>query len=335
VTAPWPTGSPGPGRPAARPYAGPLGVRTPPGGQQRSYPAPSPVSAPTPAVASPASASATGGRATAATGGAATTTSADGAATDATKKSKAEFNVAKVIAGAGAASTTAVVGSSFGAAGTVAGAAIASVVTAVATTTFQRSLETTSRTVKSKVKLRKVDPAAAPTMVMRLPVQRGGADNPIPLATTTVAPAEPARRLRFTPRRIAVMAALALAVFGIGLFVVTGIEWIKGSPLSGGDSGTSVGRVLQPAPGPAETTTENPDDRDGSSDATESGAPATPTPTATPAPRSGGGAGSATTSPPSSTTSAPATGGVLPRLAPGAAGSDSDGSAADGSGSGG
>lgn len=282
-----------------------LGVRTPPGGQQPTRPGPHQF---TPVA------------------GAATVASPPGKTED-TKAGKAEFNVPKVIAGAGAAATTAVVGSSFGATGTVVGAALASVVTAVATTTFQRSLETTTRTVRSRlVKMRKIDPAAAPTAVLAVPTQRTGSPSPqVQLDATMVAPSEAApRRARFTPRRIAVMAALALAVFGLGLFVVTGIEWIKGSPLSGGTSGTSVGRVLQPAAGPAETATEQPA---GGAESSEEATPTeTATPTPTPTPRRGPGVGSERTSAPPPTSSAPTSeDGLLPRIGPDAGGADSSG----------
>src|SRR5215212_2270215 len=55
--------------------------------------------------------------------------------------------------GAGAAATSAVVGSFYGAAGTVLGAALGSVVSMIATTLYQHSLDRTRDTVKARIKL--------------------------------------------------------------------------------------------------------------------------------------------------------------------------------------
>ena len=64
-----------------------------------------------------------------------------------------DLTVNKVIAGAGAAATSAVAGSFFGAAGTVLGAALGSVVSIIATTIYQHSLDRTRDTVKARIKL--------------------------------------------------------------------------------------------------------------------------------------------------------------------------------------
>src|SRR5215213_4633715 len=63
------------------------------------------------------------------------------------------LTVNKVIAGAGAAATSAAVGSYFGAAETVLGAALGSVVSMIATTIYQDSLDRTHDTVKARIKL--------------------------------------------------------------------------------------------------------------------------------------------------------------------------------------
>ncbi|ODT97897.1 MAG: hypothetical protein ABS81_29115 [Pseudonocardia sp. SCN 72-86] len=312
-----PPGGVAPGRPGppgdgasgryAQGHRGRVGVRTPPSGHS-APPQPPPG---TPTRRNPAS-------------------SADDDTTSApTPPSRAEYNLPKVIAGGGAAATTAVVGSYFGAAGTVVGAAIAAVVTSVATTTFQRGLDTTTRTVRSRVvRLRRDDDGTETTAVMPpLPAQRGDSD---PDATRVVADADGTVRLgdqgarartsRFTPKRIAVMAGVAVVAFAIGLFVVTGIEWVKGSPISGGESGTSVGRVLHPASaGSAEPRTTAPDDPTTTSanDGRDSGTQSTQEPTQRNGP--GGGSAGRTTSPPTTTGATPTAprgggGGLLPNL---------------------
>ena len=57
---------------------------------------------------------------------------------------------------------------------------------------------------------------------------------------------------RSTPwKRYGVLAATALLIFLIAMLAITGIERVKGSPISGGESGTSFGQVF----GTAEPTT--------------------------------------------------------------------------------
>jgi hypothetical protein len=51
-----------------------------------------------------------------------------------------------------------------------------------------------------------------------------------------------------------VRTALTLGVFLIGLLAVTGVELVKGSTLARGETGTSVGRVVDPRPVSAGTT---------------------------------------------------------------------------------
>ncbi|GAY09072.1 hypothetical protein TOK_3028 [Pseudonocardia sp. N23] len=178
------------------------------------------------------------------------------------------------------------------------------------------------------MRLRRVDTGTEATAVMPpLPAPRDGGD---PDATRAVADADGTIRLgdqdtarsgsRFTPKRIAVMAGIAVLAFVIGLFVVTGIEWIKGSPISGGESGTSVGRVLRPADGAAEPTTTAPPQDPESSGANDGrqdpGTDATQQPSQRNQP-DGGGPASRTTSPPTTTGAAPTAprgGGLLPNL---------------------
>jgi hypothetical protein len=142
---------------------------------------------------------------------------------------KKELTLNKLIAGAAAAATAAVLGAFFGAAGTVVGAAIGSVASTVATFLYQRSLDTTQDRVRRVIQTRRQtgapDPAEAETVVM----------------APVMAPVVPRRPVRWW-----LWASVTVAAFVVGLLVVTGIEWAKGSTFTG-QSGTSVGRVLQPS----------------------------------------------------------------------------------------
>jgi hypothetical protein len=156
-----------------------------------------------------------------------------------------ELTVNKVLAGAGAAATSAVLGSYFGATGTVAGAALGSVASTVATTLYQRSLDRTRDTIVARVRLtggRKADVSDAPTVQLSVPRQR----QPVEEQATTQLRVEPVLR---RPRRWWVWAGATVLAFVIALVVVTGLEWAKGSSLTTGQPGTSVGRVLTPEPG--------------------------------------------------------------------------------------
>ncbi|MFC4943405.1 hypothetical protein [Pseudonocardia sp. GCM10023141] len=140
-----------------------------------------------------------------------------------------DLTVNKVLAGSGAAATSAVLGSYFGATGTVIGAAFGSLVSTVASTLYQRSLDTTrDRLVR---RIRPADEGGASTMPMpRLPLDA----ETVRLRVEPTAP--PRRRFRY--------AVVALVAFAVGLLAVTGAEWIKGSTLVTGQAGTSVGRVI-------------------------------------------------------------------------------------------
>ena len=156
----------------------------------------------------------------------------------------ADLTINKVLAGAGAAVTSAVLGSYFGATGTVAGAAFGSVASTVATTLYQRSLDRTRDAVVARVKLRpgrQTDLSDAPTVQLSVPRQRVSPDSPD--AETTQLHVEPILR---NPRRVWLWVGATVLVFVIGLLVVTGLEWAKGSSLTTGTPGTSVGRVLTP-----------------------------------------------------------------------------------------
>ncbi|WP_345413840.1 hypothetical protein [Pseudonocardia xishanensis] len=217
---------------------------------------------------------------------------------EAEKKEKKDLTINKVLAGAGAAATSAVFGSYFGAAGTVAGAALGSVVTTLAATMYQRSLDRTREIALQKVRLpgrgdtrvlaEPVDPLAT------IPLQRGSTGSPM---LAPVLPSAP-KRARLTRKRVVVALVSTVAAFLIGLLAITGVEWIKGSPISGGESGTSVSRVVtggSAAPdGETTGTTESvsptttkraPESTDGSTESTGGASPTTsPAPTSSTTP---------------------------------------------------
>jgi hypothetical protein len=56
-------------------------------------------------------------------------------------------------------------------------------------------------------------------------------------------PVQPSRRIRW-----AAVAATSVLVFGVCILLITGFEGVTGAPLSGGQRGTSVGRVVRPDP---------------------------------------------------------------------------------------
>lgn len=170
-----------------------------------------------------------------------------------------DLTVNKVLAGAGAAATSAVLGSYFGAAGTVIGAALGSVASTLAATLYQRSLDRTRDSLVARIRLsggRSVDvgdAAGEVTVPMRgLPTE----DATVRLRV------EPDVAARTTGRRWWLWIGATVLVFAMGLLVVTGLEWATSSTLTTGETGTSVGRVLdQGAPGveatsPAEPSSE-------------------------------------------------------------------------------
>jgi hypothetical protein len=190
-----------------------------------------------------------------------------------------DLTINKVIAGAGAAATSAILGSFFGAAGTVTGAAFGSVASTVATVIYQRSLDQTRDRLVARVKVtptRRTDVAEAQ---VRLPTQR-------------VAPEGETVRMRVEPdmqpkprrrgRPWLWVAGSTVLVFAIGLLAVTGLEWAKGSTLTTGQTGTSVGRVLTGgAPAAEPTQAPNPTE---SNQGTQPSSPAEPSTAPTQAP---------------------------------------------------
>src|SRR3954449_10559198 len=97
---------------------------------------------------------------------------------------KVDLTVNKVIAGAGATATSAVLGSFFGALGTVAGAAIGAIASTMATSLYEHSLNRTQDSVAALRSRRRASAAAAETTVPmpRIPpVETAQGDQPTEL----------------------------------------------------------------------------------------------------------------------------------------------------------
>lgn len=154
-----------------------------------------------------------------------------------------ELAPGKLLAGAGAAATSAVIGSSFGADGTVLGAALGSAISTIAAVLYQRWLEHAGRTVRARLVVgrKQVDPLAGPG---------------VSAATLGPERAAPQRRTR-RGGRVGPTLAAAVGGFVLAMAGVTGAELVHGTPLGGGSSGTSIGTVVsggERAGGPPPTT---------------------------------------------------------------------------------
>ncbi|WP_143230930.1 hypothetical protein [Actinosynnema sp. ALI-1.44] len=126
------------------------------------------------------------------------------------EEKKTGFHPSQVAVAALAAVTAAILGSTLGVAGTVLGAAIGAIVTTVAAELYARSIDRVrSRVVKSDADV-------------------------------------PDKKVEKSPRAVRwqLLTAGALAAFVLGMLVITGIEWVRGEPLSG-DGKTTIGGVLQ------------------------------------------------------------------------------------------
>jgi hypothetical protein len=206
------------------------------------------------------------------------------------KKDTDSIRISQVLAGALAAITAAVLGSTMGVAGTVIGAGLASVVSTVGGALYLRSIQRTRqgvRTVRAKV----VGRNGTTSVLVADLEEKPEAEAEQADAEETEAEEKPAeetkppvdRRLRWP-----VLVAGSVLAFALGMVVITGIEWVKGEPLSGG-TGTSIGDVLER---PAQQQQDN--------DRAPETSSSTPPPTSTEPT-------STTTTPPTSSTTPPTT----------------------------
>lgn len=157
------------------------------------------------------------------------------------------IRISQVLAGALAAVTAALLGSTVGVAGTVVGAGLASVVSTVGGALYLRSIQRTKqsvRTVRAKVVGRS---GGATVLVTDEDTQQETGES------AEVEPAEPdqpdasddrpepeRRRLRWPT-----LVAGSVLAFALGMLAITGVEWLRGEPLSGG-TGTTFGSIVEP-----------------------------------------------------------------------------------------
>ena len=247
-----PSGSPTTGRPPSNPAPRPTRMMPGPGTPETANARPSSDFSPPP----PAGPSGPGR-----SGGSGSGADASGPATT-TQQKHADLQFNKIVAGAGAAVVTAVLGSFLGAVGTILGAALGSIITTLATTFFQKSIDVTRAQVTDKgqkLKQRRTTPGARGAAAWQAAAADGGTGVAGPGSQETVridptaagATAAPASsgsrwhwRLRKMTRKQVVFGAIgAVLAFALAMFLVTGIEWVKGSTITGGNSGTSIGNV--------------------------------------------------------------------------------------------
>ena len=151
------------------------------------------------------------------------------------------IRMSQVLAGALAAVTAALIGSTMGVAGTVVGAGLASVISTVGGALYLRSIQRTRqgvRTVRAKVVGRS---GGATVLVSEEEPATGEVveADASPQTSDDRPPAEP-RRLRWPT-----LVVSSLAAFALGMLVITGVEWLNGGSLSGG-SGTTLGSIVEP-----------------------------------------------------------------------------------------
>jgi hypothetical protein len=204
-------------------------------------------------------------------------------ASSAREKNEGQLSALQVAGGALAAVSAAVVASFFGVAGTVIGAAVASVVSTVGAAVYTESMRRTHAGLRRAGRRLVRSPQS--------PVDRSAGDRPPLPAHLDPRRSRPRRRWR----RWAMVAATAVAVFGLAMVVVTTVELIGHKPVAalvgGSDQagGTTLGALTgarggdsgqQQAPAPPSTTPT-----DGTAPASDS--PSTPTSGDESTPRSG------------------------------------------------
>ena len=195
----------------------------------------------------------------------------DGSAKE-TSTLKESLSPTDIAAGAGASVVSAILGSFLGAVGTVLGAALGSVIYALVSAFLTRGLEQgrdKALELKDKAAARKGKGVAAGTAAAARESSGRGVAGPTGEETVRLDPsragrpaAAPAgggatswfgglRRVRPTRRTIVVSAVAGVLTFGVAMFLITGIEVVKGSSLAGHSSGTSIGSVVRGGQPPA------------------------------------------------------------------------------------
>jgi hypothetical protein len=180
------------------------------------------------------------------------------------KDDTVSIRISQVLAGAMAAVTAALIGSTMGVAGTVVGAGLASVISTVGGALYLRSIERTRESVRTVVKAKVVGRSGGATVLVSDEKPATGevveadtesedagersadepeekpAENAEDGQTSDDRPPVTRRRLRWP-----VLVVTSIAAFALGMLVITGVEWLRGEPLSGG-SGTTFDSIVEP-----------------------------------------------------------------------------------------
>lgn len=164
---------------------------------------------------------------------------------------------AQLLAGAGAAVTSAFAASRIGVGGTLVGAAVGSVISTIAAAAYAHSLTTAGRRLRRIPTVIRTVPAGSEDAAARVPAVDETLVLPVVEETTTTTSADERRR-----GGIKALVAGGVAIFLIAMAVITVLELGIGRPVSdsGSDSGggTSVGRLLggsqEETPTPSPTT---------------------------------------------------------------------------------
>jgi hypothetical protein len=207
----------------------------------------------------------------------------------------------QVLAGALAAVTAALIGSTMGVGGTVVGAGFASVISTVGGAVYLRSIQRTKESVRT-VHAKVVGRSGGATVMVSSedPEEEPAAPGDEVEATTEDRPPTEKRRLRWP-----VIVVTTLAAFALGMAAVTGVEWLRGESLSG-DGSTTFGSIVAPHhssgntvdPNEPSTTTTTPSPTTTTTDPT----PESTEPTTTTTPPSDSSTTTTTTTPPVTTT---------------------------------
>ena len=215
---------------------------------------------------------------------------ANGPSPEDEKKSEGRISATQLLAGAGAAATSSVVGGQLGVAGTVVGASIASIITGLAVTIYGRSLD------KGKEKIKEVGSKLAPAVKAQMAKGGQGAkagtaqgvrsesvfasapatdDTAATEAATAPAAVDEAGAAAETSqtwwqklrrKRVLYPVTIGVAAFGIGLGAVVVAESVTGADISPGTS--QISRAVSGNTGSGEETDGG---SEGSSDSGSSG----------------------------------------------------------------
>jgi hypothetical protein len=203
------------------------------------------------------------------------------------KEDTDRVRISQVLAGALAAVTAALIGSTMGVAGTVVGAGVASIVSTLGGALYLRSIERTRESVRT-VRAKVVGKSGGTTVLV---ADQDPEEEPPAAGEEVEAEPEgdrpPAERRKL---RWPMLVVGSLAAFALGMLAVTGVEWLRGESLSG-ETGTTFGSIVEPH-------------RDSGRQQEQPPAPTTSTTTPT-APTSDSAPPTSTTTGPTSTTTTP------------------------------